>query len=251
MGINRKNEIDFKYGPLTGIKSDGSKVVILSEDMLGEEFVVENGRLRIDTSKLGTGGVNKPIDPTLPDTNGPFYQVLTLFPESPTTPAGEISLEISNPESNMIEGVRLVSFQYDEYGNGAYTDVLPGIYWVYDFTGQGFSRIELEVVVSEPYDTFSKIKSMVIVLMSGEQVLMSTLTAYSQDVSKPYATSVFSELTAAGRELFGGEVLYSDVALNAIVSDGNYELQNLNEFGTISLQPISIIGGSMSFNVAP
>ena len=245
MGINRKNEIDFRYGPLTGIKSDGSKVIILSEDMLGEEFVVENGRLRIDTSKLGAVGVNKPIDPTLPDTGGVFYQVLTLMPESPTTPAGEISLEISNPESNTIEGVRLVSFQ-----NGAYTDVLPGIYWVYDFTGQGFSRIELEVVVSDFDDTFSRIKSMVIVLMSGEQILMSTLTAYSEG-NKPYTTSVYSQLTAAGRELFGGEALYNDVALTDIVSDGNYELLFLNEFGSISAQSISIVGGSMSFNVAP
>lgn len=52
MGINRKNEIDFRYGPLVGIKSDGSRVVILSEEMLGEDLQIdEKGKLTLNAPK--------------------------------------------------------------------------------------------------------------------------------------------------------------------------------------------------------
>jgi len=52
MGINRKNEIDFKYGPLVGIKSDGSRVIILSEEMLGDDLQIDNkGKLTLNAEK--------------------------------------------------------------------------------------------------------------------------------------------------------------------------------------------------------
>jgi len=50
--MNRKNEIDFEYGPLVGIKKDGTRVVILSEDMLGDDLKIDNkGKLTLNAEK--------------------------------------------------------------------------------------------------------------------------------------------------------------------------------------------------------
>lgn len=86
MGINRKNEIDFKYGPLTGIKSDGSRVVILSEDMLGDDLQLDSkGKLTLNAEKAieKLSLVNTPTDGA--GLGNLFYEYKTTS-NSPTNP---------------------------------------------------------------------------------------------------------------------------------------------------------------------
>jgi len=83
MGINRKNEIDFRYGPLVGIKSDGSRVIILSEEMLGDDLQIDDkGKLTLNAEKV----IDKLSLVNRPDSGGlanMFYEyIATDFSET-------------------------------------------------------------------------------------------------------------------------------------------------------------------------
>lgn len=125
MGINRKNEIDFRYGPLVGIKSDGSRVVILSEEMLGEDLQIdEKGKLTLNAPKA----VEK-------------LSLVNRFPGDITDNAGGLAelfaeYKLVEPSADYISSIFTLSEPLD-IGVKVYDSVklnnavVDGSYWIY------------------------------------------------------------------------------------------------------------------------